>query len=169
MSGDVLVGGGGEEDLVLDLVGDAGVAADDLGERLSFHEAQDLPVEMGLVPEAVAVAQCAELAGQDAVHRLTDHGAAFVWLAKGTGPQVDIIDRLVGILQFPPDLAVAIDVGEAAGGPQAEALASAIEALLNDDEGRRDLGEVARARVADELSPERTAEAYERIYEELHA
>ena len=53
--------------------------------------------------------------------------------------------------------------------PQAEALASAIEALLNDDEGRRDLGEVARARVADELSPERTAEAYERIYEELHA
>lgn len=52
--------------------------------------------------------------------------------------------------------------------PRPDALGSAIEALLDDDGRRSDLGRVARAFVTDELSPERTAEAYERIYEELH-
>ena len=52
--------------------------------------------------------------------------------------------------------------------PRADALGTAIQTLLDDDGRRRDLGRVARTFVADELSPERTAEAYERIYEELH-
>jgi phosphatidylinositol alpha-1,6-mannosyltransferase len=52
--------------------------------------------------------------------------------------------------------------------PRADALGTAIQTLLDDDGRRRDLGRVARTFVTDELSPERTAEAYERIYEELH-
>jgi len=78
------------------------------------------------------------------------------------------LGRPVVVSQGTPAAELAHRGAALATDPRPDSLAAAIDALIDDDEERMKLGDRGRALVSDELSPARTARAYERIYEELH-
>ena len=78
------------------------------------------------------------------------------------------LGRPVVVSQGTPAAELAHRGAALAADPRPDGLAAAIDALIDDDEERMKLGDRGRALVSDELSPARTAGAYERIYEELH-
>jgi hypothetical protein len=117
-----------QEDIVRELLSDFGVAADDDGQRLPFHESNQLGGKVILVPEAVTVAQAGELIDEDLVIHGADHRAAQLGFTKPADPTVDLVDVVVDGRHDLPHFRVGIDVAKSGGGANSELAAGGVEA-----------------------------------------
>ena len=108
---------------------DAAVAGHDLTERHAIEHCQVPGIEPGiLVPEAVAVAQSAELIGDDRVGRDSDAAARDGVFGQHANPRIHFVHRAVERLQGGGQLWIRSDLPEGAHSGQAEITADRVVA-----------------------------------------
>ena len=113
--------------VVLDVLG-IGVTLDDVGQRRLLDLSERLRVKtLILKPQPVAVAQVLELRSNDGSERLSHHGSGEMVLREAAGPQVDLIDAAISLLERLQRSWVARDLLEAGIRLKAERLAGLVE------------------------------------------
>src|SRR5262245_60392129 len=113
--------------VVLDVLG-IGVALDDVGQRRVLDLSERLRVKtLVLKPQPVPVAQVLELRSNDGSERLSHHGSGEMVLGEAAGPQVDVIDAAISLLERLQRSRVARDLLEAGIRLKAERLARLVE------------------------------------------
>ena len=111
---------------------------------------------------AVGHTELPEYYRRAALHVITSqHEGQALVTVEAAACGVPTVGTDVGLLADAPEFGIAVPIGDD------EALAVAIQGLLNDDERRVALGHSARAAVEREYTIERTAERYRELYNTL--
>src|SRR5207237_8114167 len=105
-----------------------GVTLDDVAQRRLLDLSEGLRVKtLILKPQPVAVAQVLELRSNDGSERLSHHGPGKMVLREAAGPQVDVIDAAISLLERLQRSWVARDLVEAGIRIKAERHARLVE------------------------------------------